>query len=115
MGAVVKEWRRWYSQHYRPQMEFLENEVSRLCSLAPVVDEERDAISRTAMRAGAAPPGMKRNGSLPATVGRRGSAAATEELPALSPHRTLGDRSTLSSQKMGASRAPSSGQPVKAR
>lgn len=35
LAAQVKEWRRWYASTYRPQVEYLDNEVSRLCALAP--------------------------------------------------------------------------------
>merc|ERR1712137_1333158 len=34
-AAMIEEWRNWYKQTYRPQMEFLDVEVKRLCSLAP--------------------------------------------------------------------------------
>eukprot|EP00927_Polykrikos_kofoidii_P022144 TRINITY_DN20731_c0_g1_i1.p1 TRINITY_DN20731_c0_g1~~TRINITY_DN20731_c0_g1_i1.p1 ORF type:complete len:166 (+),score=16.17 TRINITY_DN20731_c0_g1_i1:56-553(+) len=36
LSAMMKEWRRWYSQQYRPHIEYLDGEVSRLCSLAPM-------------------------------------------------------------------------------
>mmetsp|Transcript_51715 Transcript_51715/g.123095 ORF Transcript_51715/g.123095 Transcript_51715/m.123095 type:complete len:151 (+) Transcript_51715:89-541(+) len=112
MNAVVKEWRRWYTQHYRPQMEFLEGEVSRLCSLAPVFDEDREIMNRSMQRTGTSTSSMKRNRSLP-EVGRR--VATPEEMPSASPARSLVDRgSPAGSQKIG-SRAAASSTPVRAR
>eukprot|EP00439_Symbiodinium_sp_Y106_P076001 s35_g15.t1 len=35
LQALVREWRQWYSQSYKPQIEFLDNEVSRLVAMAP--------------------------------------------------------------------------------
>mmetsp|Transcript_117875 Transcript_117875/g.338018 ORF Transcript_117875/g.338018 Transcript_117875/m.338018 type:complete len:143 (+) Transcript_117875:121-549(+) len=35
LEAAVREWRTWYAQSYRPQIEYLDTEVSRLCSFAP--------------------------------------------------------------------------------
>mmetsp|Transcript_138663 Transcript_138663/g.258648 ORF Transcript_138663/g.258648 Transcript_138663/m.258648 type:complete len:114 (+) Transcript_138663:56-397(+) len=35
LNSQVQEWKRWYGEHYRPQIQFLEGEVSRLCAMAP--------------------------------------------------------------------------------
>ena len=35
LHALVKDWRLWYAQCYKPQIEFLEAEVSRMVSIAP--------------------------------------------------------------------------------
>lgn len=46
-AAMIAEWRKWYAQTYRPQMEFLDVEVKRLCSLAPVFGSPNMQMSDT--------------------------------------------------------------------
>eukprot|EP00933_Yihiella_yeosuensis_P000023 TRINITY_DN10002_c0_g1_i1.p1 TRINITY_DN10002_c0_g1~~TRINITY_DN10002_c0_g1_i1.p1 ORF type:complete len:189 (+),score=14.31 TRINITY_DN10002_c0_g1_i1:73-567(+) len=35
LTSMVRDWRRWYANTYRPQMEFLDAEVSKLVVMAP--------------------------------------------------------------------------------
>ncbi|CAJ1454769.1 unnamed protein product [Effrenium voratum] len=35
LQALVREWRQWYAQCYKPQIEYLDTEVSRLVGMAP--------------------------------------------------------------------------------
>ncbi|CAK9024467.1 Hypothetical protein SCF082_LOCUS16639 [Durusdinium trenchii] len=35
LQALVKEWRMWYAQCYKPQIEFLDAEVARMVAMAP--------------------------------------------------------------------------------
>merc|ERR1711865_1188753 len=40
LAAQVAAWKKWYVQNYRPQIEYLDSEVSRLCALAPVLPDD---------------------------------------------------------------------------
>uniref|UniRef100_A0A7S4UF22 Uncharacterized protein n=1 Tax=Alexandrium monilatum TaxID=311494 RepID=A0A7S4UF22_9DINO len=72
LAAQVREWRRWYAQSYRPQMEFLDLEVARLCSLAPPMSKTLGAARASGAASGSgsggswrapsavAPPGLRR-------------------------------------------------------
>mmetsp|Transcript_33350 Transcript_33350/g.94925 ORF Transcript_33350/g.94925 Transcript_33350/m.94925 type:complete len:141 (-) Transcript_33350:142-564(-) len=76
LEAAVRDWRTWYSQSYRPQIEFLDTEVSRLCAFAPL-QKPRSSPSPggspvTSFGKGlsgappaAVPPGMRRGTSEP--------------------------------------------------
>lgn len=35
LQALVKEWRMWYAQCYKPQIEFLDAEIARMVTMAP--------------------------------------------------------------------------------
>eukprot|EP00930_Biecheleria_cincta_P085374 TRINITY_DN74777_c0_g1_i1.p1 TRINITY_DN74777_c0_g1~~TRINITY_DN74777_c0_g1_i1.p1 ORF type:complete len:160 (+),score=34.72 TRINITY_DN74777_c0_g1_i1:14-493(+) len=88
LQMMVREWRRWYAQSYKPQMEFLDAEIGRLVGMAPPGkrlsspppppnggtpaaggDPMRKTMSSTTggspwqPPAMSAPPGMRRQGS----------------------------------------------------
>mmetsp|Transcript_16971 Transcript_16971/g.50820 ORF Transcript_16971/g.50820 Transcript_16971/m.50820 type:complete len:174 (+) Transcript_16971:70-591(+) len=36
LAAQVKNWKTWYASSYRPQIQFLDSEMNRLCSMIPM-------------------------------------------------------------------------------
>merc|ERR1719469_1407939 len=74
LATQVKEWRAWYVRTYRPQIEYLNSEVSRLCAFAPQIGSPSAGASLAASGAAystgfstasnapavTAPPGMRR-------------------------------------------------------
>mmetsp|Transcript_11511 Transcript_11511/g.17344 ORF Transcript_11511/g.17344 Transcript_11511/m.17344 type:complete len:129 (+) Transcript_11511:112-498(+) len=77
LEAQVRDWKTWYAGSYRPQIEFLDSEISRLCAFAPSQKFRTtaspgstavSALAQTATTEGGGPtavppPGMSRNAS----------------------------------------------------
>eukprot|EP00929_Paragymnodinium_shiwhaense_P120379 TRINITY_DN92306_c0_g1_i1.p1 TRINITY_DN92306_c0_g1~~TRINITY_DN92306_c0_g1_i1.p1 ORF type:complete len:162 (+),score=20.92 TRINITY_DN92306_c0_g1_i1:117-602(+) len=94
LANQLKEWRAWYATQYRPQIEYLDGEVSRLMSLAPFQNPtspsspmrtRTPSVSASPYASGSnwrpgpqscAPPGMRRCSS-DAAMGRKGRSRQT--------------------------------------
>mmetsp|Transcript_11304 Transcript_11304/g.20058 ORF Transcript_11304/g.20058 Transcript_11304/m.20058 type:complete len:158 (-) Transcript_11304:111-584(-) len=109
LQQAVREWRRWYAQSYRPQMEFLDAEVSRMVAMgplgralanpptapaaAPLGSLADPMLSKMSSTAGqwrppfsAAPPGLRRQASDPSMkrkTPKRSASAGKSGLPPL--------------------------------
>eukprot|EP00932_Pfiesteria_piscicida_P020042 SRR837773.6862.p2 GENE.SRR837773.6862~~SRR837773.6862.p2 ORF type:complete len:118 (-),score=30.29 SRR837773.6862:89-442(-) len=73
LEAQVREWKAWYAQTYRPQIEYLDSEMTRLCAFAPQKSRSPGATGASFSGASlkslgpamAAPPLLRRGASEP--------------------------------------------------